>query len=56
VALWKKFAFNQNKPINKQPANLQKKKHNSTIHKEQAQIRGKTARLATLQPTQQHVT
>ena len=40
-----KANFNQNKPKNKQPASLQK---NPQIHKKQAQIRAKTARLATL--------
>jgi len=41
----KEANFNQNKPKNKQPASLQK---NLQIHKKQAQIHGKTARLATL--------
>jgi len=37
--------FNQNKPKNKQPASLQKKNRKST---KKAQIRGESARLATL--------
>jgi len=37
--------FNQNKPKNKQPASLQKNRKST---KKQAQIRGKTDRLATL--------
>jgi len=41
----KRVNFNQDKPKNKQPESLQK---TPQIHKKQAQIRGKTARLATL--------
>jgi len=45
----KQANFNQNKPKNKQAASLRKTRK-STI--KQAQIRGKTARLATLEVTQ----
>jgi len=41
----KQANFNQNKPKNKQPASLQT---NRKSIKKQSQIRGKTARLATL--------
>jgi len=40
----KQATFNQNKPKNKQPGSLKK----TQTHKKQAQIRGKTTRLATL--------